>query len=38
MKQIVFDYILPIHFVILYNTTGMLHLKVTLKHLPSEVS
>jgi len=24
----VFDYILPIYFVILYNTTGMSHLKV----------
>ena len=33
-----FGYILPINFVILYNTMGMLHLKVTLKHLPSEVS
>jgi len=27
MKQIVFDYILPKHFVILYNITGMSHLK-----------
>jgi hypothetical protein len=28
-KQAVFDYILPIHFMILYNPTGMSHLKVT---------
>jgi len=26
--QVVFDYILPIYFVILYNTMGMSHLKV----------
>jgi len=28
-KIVVFDYILPIHFMILYNTTGMSHLKAT---------
>jgi len=27
IKQFVFDYILPIYFVILYNTMGMFHLK-----------
>jgi len=27
IKQFVFDYILPIYFVILYNTMGMSHLK-----------
>ena len=26
-KQVVFDYILPLYFVILYNTTGMSHMK-----------
>jgi hypothetical protein len=25
--QVVFDYILPVYFMILYNTTGMSHLK-----------
>jgi len=28
IKQVVFEYILPIYFVILYNTMGMSHLKV----------
>jgi len=27
-KQVVFDYILPVYFVILCNTTGLSHLKV----------
>jgi len=27
IKQVVFDHILPIYFVILYNTTGMSHPK-----------
>jgi len=27
IKQVVFVYILPIHFMILYNTKGMSHLK-----------
>jgi hypothetical protein len=27
IKLVVFDYILPIYFVILYNTMGMSHLK-----------
>jgi len=27
IKQVVFDYILPIYFVILYTKTGMSHLK-----------
>jgi len=31
MKQVVFDYILPIYFVILYNTTGMWHLNAEFK-------
>jgi len=28
----VFDYILPVYFMILYNTTGMSHLKVEINH------